>query len=56
MAYEGCIYLIPASWMKMNESDMSQYQNIILTKYPEDRPNYATYIHVLKYFIETEEM
>lgn len=40
--------------MKMNKSGMSRNQNILLTKYPEDRPNYATFTHVLKYFIETE--
>lgn len=54
MAYEGCVYLKPNSWMKMNNSGISKYQNIVLTKYPDDRLNYSTFIHVLKYFIETE--
>lgn len=56
MADEGCIYLIPNSWMKMNNSGVSEYQNIALTKYPDDRLSYSTFIHVFKYFIETEVM
>lgn len=42
--------------MKMSNSGVSQYQNIALTKYPDDRLNYSTFIHGFKYFIETEAM
>lgn len=37
MAYEDCICLIPNSWMKMNNSGVSKYQNIVLMKYLDDR-------------------
>lgn len=40
--------------MKMNNSGVSKYQNIALTKYPGDRLYYPTFIHVFKYFIETK--
>ena len=42
--------------MKMNNSGISKYQNIALMKYPDDRPNYYTFIYVFKYFIETEAL
>lgn len=54
MTDKGFIYLIPNSWMKINNSGVSKYKNIALTKYPDDRLNYSPFIHVLKYFIETE--
>lgn len=56
MAYEDRVYLISNSFMKMNNSGISKYQNIALMKYPDDRTNYYTFINVFKYFIETEAL
>lgn len=56
MAYEDHVYLISNSFMKMNNSGISKYQNIALIKYPDDRTNYYTFINVFKYFIETEAL
>lgn len=40
----------------MNNSEISKYQNIVLMKYSDDRPNYLTFIYGFKYFVETEAM
>lgn len=55
MAYEGCIYLIPNSWMKMNNSGVFKYQKIALTKYLDDRLKYSTFIHVFKYLLKHKQ-
>lgn len=56
MAYEGFIYLIIKQLDEMNNSEISKYQNIVLMKYSDDRPNYLTFIYGFKYFVETEAM
>lgn len=38
----------------MNNSEISKYQNIVLMKYPDDRPNYLMFVNGFKYFVETE--
>lgn len=40
--------------METNNSALSEYQNIVLTKYPDDKPNCSTFVYMFKYLIETE--
>lgn len=42
--------------MKMDNSGVSNYQKMALTKYPDDRLKYSTFTHVFKYFIETQAL
>lgn len=40
--------------METNNSVLSKYQNIVLTKHPDGKPNCSTFAYMFKYLIETE--